>query len=189
LIASIPFPQDVVVDPQTGDLYIASFTSGIYRVQDPDGSPIVTQFVLSGSFDGIVMTSNGNRIYAAAYDIQHVKGFDRSANLVLDVDLSPHGPDGLAVANPATVIGTEDVSNNIFVNSNDGTVERIDVNNGNAITIVASGGSRGDLAKTGPDGCFYVTQSDHVVKLEPCFFQPPVAAKRVTWGHLKTIYR
>ncbi len=32
----------------------------------------------------------------------------------------------------------------------------------------------------GPDGCFYVTQSDKVVKLAPCFFQTPTADLSVT---------
>jgi uncharacterized repeat protein (TIGR01451 family) len=40
---------------------------------------------------------------------------------------------------------------------------------------VASGGTRGDFATVGPDGCFYVTQTDRVVKLAPCFFQSPTA--------------
>ena len=190
LLATIPLPQDLAVDPLTGDLYVSSFGSGIFRVQNPDGgSPIVTHFVSSGTFDGIVMTADGSRIYVAAYSIQHVIGYDRSANVVLDVNLSPHGPDGLAVATGNTMISNIDVSNNVFVNSNDGTVERIDVNNGNAVTVVASGGSRGDLAKAGPDGCFYVTQSDHAEKLIPCFFQHATPARTSTWGKLKAMYR
>src|SRR5207245_10055180 len=45
----------------------------------------------------------------------------------------------------------------------------------NAVSVVASGGSRGDFASVGTDGCFYVTQTDKVVKLAPCFFQSPTA--------------
>ncbi|HMC03903.1 MAG TPA: DUF11 domain-containing protein, partial [Actinomycetota bacterium] len=57
----------------------------------------------------------------------------------------------------------------------DGTIVRVDTNNGNAVSVVASGGTRGDFATVGPDGCFYVTQTDQVVKLAPCFFQSPTA--------------
>src|SRR5205823_5935261 len=51
----------------------------------------------------------------------------------------------------------------------------VDTNNGNAVSVVASSGTRGDFATVGPDGCFYVTQTDAVVKLAPCFFQSPTA--------------
>jgi len=41
------------------------------------------------------------------------------------------------------------------------------------VSIVASGGSRGDFVTVGPDGCFYATQTDRIVKLDPCFFATP----------------
>ncbi len=82
------------------------------------------------------------------------------------------GVDGMAIAQSTAPGG---VANNVFVNDNDGTIVRIDTNNGNAVSVVASGGSRGDFATVGPDGCFYVTQTDKVVKLAPCFFQSPTA--------------
>jgi hypothetical protein len=59
---------------------------------------------------------------------QYVDCFDRSSNIVFDVDLSGHDPDGIAVANPNTIANGIDVSDNIFVNDNDCTIVRIDVN-------------------------------------------------------------
>jgi uncharacterized repeat protein (TIGR01451 family) len=82
------------------------------------------------------------------------------------------GIDGMAIAQSTAPGG---VANNVFVNDNDGTIVRINTNSGNAVSVVASGGSRGDFATVGPDGCFYVTQTDRVVKLAPCFFQSPTA--------------
>jgi hypothetical protein len=178
-IATIPStsnpPLGLTRDPLTGDLYVSS-NSGIFRVQNPSGTPIVTTFVSGGFYDGIAFTSDGSRLYAARPGDQHVLGFDRSGNVVLDVNDSPHGPDGIAVAEANRFVGSIDVSNNVFVNANDGTIERIDVNNGNALTVAAAGGSRGDFATVGPDDCLYVTQSSTIEKLSPCFFQPTTPA-------------
>jgi hypothetical protein len=169
-------PLAVVVDPASPDVsnpdLFVSRSDGIFRVQSPNSAPVVTQFA-AGNFDGLCFTSDGSRLYGAEVGTQHVIGFDRSATQVLDVDLSNHGPDGIGVANDHTLAGGVDVSNNLFINSNDGTIERIDVNNGNAVSVVATGGSRGDFATVGPDGCFYATQTDRIVKLAPCFFATP----------------
>src|SRR5262249_24533503 len=176
MIAPFTNPLAVVVDPLSPDpknpnLFVSTCGGGgIFRVHRPNTSPTVTQFA-TGCFAGLYFTSDGSPLYAALYQEQHVNGFDRTGRLVLDVDLSGHGPDGIAVATANTVIGGIDVSNNVLVNSNDGTIERIDVNNGNAVSVVAGGGSRGDFATVGADGCFYVTQRDRIVKLAPFFFQ------------------
>ena len=101
--------------------------------------------------------------------------------------MSPHGSDGLAVAKANAPNG---VANNAFVNSNDGTIQRIDTNTaGNPITVVASGGTRGDHVTTGPDGCLYPTQTDRVEKLAPCFFQapPPVLMTGRAFGAAATL--
>jgi len=185
MIAPFTNPLAFVVDPLSPDptnpnLFVSTCGGGgIFRVHRPNTSPTVTQFA-TGCFAGLYFTSDGSPLYAALYQEQHVNGFDRTGRLVLDVDLSGHGPDGIAVATANTVIGGIDVSNNVFVNSNDGTIERIDVNNGNAVSVVASGGSRGDFATVGADGCFYVTQRDRIVKLAPCFFQSVLTTTSTT---------
>ena len=99
----------------------------------------------------MAFTADGSRLYVADYDDERILGFDRGGTIVLDVSLPGRGPDGIAVARPNTVVDGVDVSNNVFVNSNDGTITRIDVNSpGNPVTVVASGGSRGDFATVGP---------------------------------------
>lgn len=184
-------PFGIAVDPLTGDLYVSS-DGGIFRVQNPSGTPTVTTFACCSFFDGLAFTTDGSRLYAARPGDQHVVGFDRSGNIVMDVNDSPHGPDGIAVAEANRVVSTSsgslDVSNNVFVNANDGTIERIDVNNGNALSVAAGGGSRGDFATVGPDDCLYVTQSSTIEKLSPCFFQPttatpPSAKVNVRWHY------
>jgi len=60
-----------------------------------------------------------------------------------------HGPDGIAVVRGGLDVGGLDLSNNLFVNGNDGTVLRIDTNHGNGVTVVAGGGLRGDFITVG----------------------------------------
>jgi hypothetical protein len=131
-----------------------------------------------GDYDGLAFTADGSELFAASVGT-HVYGFNRDHTVRDDVQNCTdvcHTPDGIAIAEPNTVIQTPsgdlNVSNNVFVNSIDGTIERIDTNSGNAVSVVATGGSRGDFATVGPDHCLYVTQSDLIEKLAPCFFQP-----------------
>jgi hypothetical protein len=185
-------PEGMAVDPLTGDLYVGGAGAsggGLYRIQNPgSASPIVTTIASdSTGFDGVAVSADGSRLYAERGSDQHVVGFQRVGGSfggapVLDVSVAPHGPDGLAVAPPNTSVlpnggGTPvNISNDVFVNSNDGTIERIDVNNGNAVSIAAAGGTRGDFATVGPDGCMYATQESSVEKLTPCLFADKITA-------------
>jgi uncharacterized repeat protein (TIGR01451 family) len=165
----------LVGDPLSNDLFVDT-ASGIWRVQNPDTSPVVTQIV-SGEYDGIAISADGQHIWAAVPGSNVVREFGRpqpgttiwpmQASVPVD-----GGPDGIAIALDSAPGG---VANNVFVNTNNGTIVRIDTNKGNAVSVVASGGSRGDFATVGPDGCLYVSQTDKVVKLAPCFFQSPTA--------------
>src|SRR5262249_47634801 len=140
-----------------------SRTRGIVRVQNPtSGSPSVDTFATGTIFDGLAFAGDGSVLYVARSP--SIVGFDRTGAEVLNINTG-HPTDGVAIAQSNAVIGGIDVSNNLFVNCNDGVLLRIDVNNGNAVSVVASGGSRGDFVTVGPDGCLYATQSDRIVKL------------------------
>lgn len=175
LITAFPqTPYGIIGDPLSDDLYVAT-GGGIYRIQSPDSSPVVTHVVPSGVFDGIAMTADGQHIWAANRNVDSLQKFGRPSGATAPLQATIHvgrGVDGIAIAKSDAPGG---VANNVFVNDNDGTIVRVDTNNGNAISVVASGGTRGDFATVGPDGCFYVTQTDQVVKLAPCFFQSPTA--------------
>ena len=161
----------VVGDPLSADVYVSS-VCGIYRVQNPaSSSPTVTPFVTGTFYDGIEFTQDGQHLWGAGNANNTVAEYSRSGALEQTVP-EYHGPDGIAVAYPNTVIDGFDYSNNVFVNNNDGTVVRIDTNNADAVSTVASGGNRGDLSTVGPDGCFYITQVDRVEKIAPCIFEP-----------------
>jgi hypothetical protein len=125
----------------------------------------------------MAFTENGTILYAAENGANTVVGFDRTfSSPVFSVNVG-HPPDGIAVALNNTTLGGINASNNVFANTNDGSIVRIDVNNGNAVSVVASGGTRGDFATVGADNCLYVTQTDRIEKMSPCFFQVSIANK------------
>jgi hypothetical protein len=186
-IAATPgLERGLAGDPLSTDLYVADNLGNLLRIENPDSaSPTVTPFFHSSSdFDQIYFKHDGSILFGASNGSDHVIGIDRTGAAVVDVVLAGRHPDGIAVAQPNTIVqtpgGPVDVSNNVFVNSNDGTVERIDVNNGNALSVVMSGGSRGDLATVGPDRCLYITQSHSIERIEPCFFQTTLNHAPVT---------
>jgi len=54
----------------------------------------------------------------------------------------------------------------LYINRNDGIITKIDVTTTPpTFTDIFSGGSRGDFAAVGPDGCLYATQTDRVIKV------------------------
>jgi hypothetical protein len=98
----------------------------------------------------MAFSPDGTKLYVAPYQgtsPTQVDGFSTKSGATLTgfpVSVSGN-PDGVAVAPPNDVVGGVDVSNNVFVNTNGGTVYRIDTQAGDAVSAVASGGSRGDL--------------------------------------------
>lgn len=163
-------------DPLSSDLYVNTIC-GLYRVQNPtSASPTVSLFstTVTDEFDGITISSDGQQFWVAdisGTDSPGVLEFNRTGALVADVP-DPSGPDGIGIALNGATAGSINVSGNVFVNNNDGTMWRIDTNNSDATSTVASGGTRGDMATVGPDGCLYATQTDRIEKMSPCFFQP-----------------
>ncbi len=194
-VVSLATPSDLAIDPQTGDLFIGNAANGIVRVHGLPGSPVVTTFVAgSGSnlYAGLSFTSDGSILYATSrynYPNIHVVGFDRTATQVFDV-VDPNQGEGLAVAPPATTVNGVNVSNNVFVNDNGtngmmpstyGKITRIDVNDSNTETAIASGGTRGSAVVIDCHGFLLVTQTDRVERMTPAFFtKPPWCAATTT---------
>ena len=171
---------DVVTDPLNGDLYVGG-VSGLYRVQHPSMSPTVT-LVAGGVYGGMGFAHDGSELYATRLSDEQVVGFPRageeiSGTLNFDANLHGHIPDGVTAAFPNTKVNGVDVSKNLFVNSADGSIERIDVNNANAVSLVASGGTRGDQSVMGAEDCLYVTQSSTIERMSPCLIPVPTVTE------------
>jgi hypothetical protein len=165
-IASVPCATALVTDPTSGDLLTTSIgCTGVsaYRLSGFGSGPATVSSyssVTGEALDGLAFAPDGT-LYAAVLDTSVVQLSQDGSSTpgpiqdVADVD----GADGMGVV----------VSPNgrfIFVNSNDGFVDRLDLSTDPAtVTRVAENGSRGDFATIGPDGCLFVTQTDSIWRI------------------------
>src|SRR6185369_2055824 len=113
--------------------------------------------------DGMTVGGDGRTLYAAVFR-QHLVGFDIGSKAqVFDSGTIAY------VDGPALGIGS--LAGKIFANVNDGTVWEVDLAT-SAQTLIASGGSRGDLVAVDPaDGSLLLTQTDRILRLHgppPC---------------------
>src|ERR1700690_3476638 len=103
-------------------------------------SPTVTSFSsVTDYFDGIAISSDGQQLWATDPSHSQVIAFDRSGSVERTI-ADPHGPDGISLVAANVVSFGVNVSNNVFINNNDGTLLRVDTNSQNAVSIVAAGG-------------------------------------------------
>jgi streptogramin lyase len=162
----VGFDMGVTTDRFSTDLFFGTSTNlgglaGIDRVANLDLGPAVTTHLttLPDYVDGDTMAPDGT-IYAAGggWWLYKIAGPSSA---------TPGAWQRLAVVPGVDGLGVEvDASGHQFVWANDnyGNISRIDSDTG-AIETIVSGGSRGDFAIVGPDGCFYATQSTSIVRV------------------------
>jgi hypothetical protein len=121
---------------------------------------IISSAVIEG-LDGLALDPSGNYLFVAGRTgvFPNDSGFlavvSRQTGAVVQQLDASHFPDGIAFAADSSYLVT---------NNNDGNITRYDFPSRDftqipTVTVIADGGFRGDLAKVGPDGCFYVTQA------------------------------
>jgi hypothetical protein len=110
--------------------------------------------------DGLSMDPTGNFIIVAGrtgtfpHDTPYLALLSRNASMIQQLPAT-HFPDGMAFhTNPFYMVA----------NNNDGSITRYDFPQDDmtqlpVVSVIASGGFRGDLTGVGPDGCFYATQN------------------------------
>jgi hypothetical protein len=128
-------------------------------------TPTVSVYANPGSVDGITFAPDGTLFAkgpgASIFSVNGTNSATPGAfTIVANV---PGNPDGVAIAlsltNPPTPLF-------LFVNRNDGNISKVDLTQSPVvISSVVSNGSRGDLIAVGPDGCFYATQTDRVLRV------------------------
>lgn len=167
-------PLGITYSAATGDLFVTcNGTCGIRRIHDPgSSSPTVTTYSPQ-SGDGITAGPDGT-LYVAAGGVIRVEGPDAADPGAATPLAAVPGADGIAVG------ASVDPSSPPFlwVNGTDGAVSRVDLRQSPpTVTQIVTGGSRGDFAAVGPDGCFYGTQSATVQKVTKgdgtCDLVPP----------------
>ena len=165
MILDITGVLGMVADPRGDNLFVVG-TKGLYRVDDLPGRRART-LIAPGTFDGTAISADGQTVYVSSG--QAVVGYDREGHQVVKIDVCCHNPDGLVTLGGGSRVGSTDLSGSVVVNSNDGTLLRIDTTQGNSVSVLASGGQRGDFMTLGIDGCLYAAQGNNVVRMDPCF--------------------
>ena len=109
--------------------------TGIYAINPISGAKTTFK---SGAYDGLSVTTDGTEIFAMSESNDHIYGYNLTTGAQFFDSGFINGADGALVANLA---GTPV----LFVNTNFGELWEVALSN-SAQTLIASGGSRGDLA-------------------------------------------
>ncbi len=156
----------LVSDHKRGVLVVADFTANaIYEVDPVTGEKkVVARDDLFAGPDGVVLDGEGH-IIVAGYESKHVVSIDRGGTLT-DLGYLPGGPDGVAVG------GSDGPFDGwIIVNQRNGEV--VACGPAGALTVLATGGTAGDLVAVDPTGHLYVTQHSEIVRIGPAAWFAP----------------
>ncbi len=167
VVATVPSPLGVALNPLDGHLFVSSFNAKIYDVNPLTGAVSV---FLDVAPDGLAVDPSAGILYAAfdgAANGDRVEGFNITTKaMVFQSGTIAAGPDGIA-------LGTGPVAGKLFVNTNGGTVVELNLETA-AQTVIASGGSRGDFVAVDPyNGTLLLTQTDRIMRLVPGVFVIP----------------
>jgi hypothetical protein len=163
----------LVVDARTGLLIVADYEADAVYLVDPDtgrrsvrarGGPLGGPDGLAGAPDGeLWVACEGNRhLVRIAAD-----------GTVSDFGAIAGGPDGIALARPEGPLAGA-----IIINQRDGRVTALDPN-GDA-SVLAEGGTPGDLAAVDPHGYLHVSQLTETIRFNQPWFipsQPPQSGR------------
>jgi len=170
--SAVPGASALATDPLSGDLFVSQSGTGgacsfgpsscIFRVSNfATGTGTVTVYASVPSADGLAFGPDGTLYAANGVNVAKIAG----------TNSPPPTPDTWTII--ASVSGADGmaISANLFApflysNNNGGTITKIDLSTSPpTLTNIVSGGSRGDFATVGSDGCLYATQTDTVIKV------------------------
>ena len=153
----------IATDAVSGDLMFSDGNDGdISRTpEDLSATSLFASGLAAGvnfarDGDGMVWDPSRSYLFVAGPLYDEIWVLDRSGTLVNTIAAPPNsGPDGLAFHGGAAPF--------LVSNNNDGTITRYDfpandLTQAPTDSTFASGGTRGDQAAVGPDGCLYVSQ-------------------------------
>lgn len=160
-VATMCSPTGIAVDPKSGDLFVTEPTCApnIVRISNfAHGPGTISIFSSPGEVDGITFGADGT-LYATGYATGVVKiagtaSVTPAPGTVISQIIVPTA-DGNGIAADGSYL---------MVNRNDGILTKVDFGTNTAVDV-ANGGSRGDLATTGPDGCLYAAETDVIEKV------------------------
>jgi RHS repeat-associated protein/uncharacterized repeat protein (TIGR01451 family) len=170
IATNVPAATGVATDPLSGDLFVSEPNGGqgIVRIANPtSANPGPPVLYTATNADGIAFGPDGT-LYGAVYG----QGFA----IINGTNTASPGTITTQVLNSQTLAGTDGIAllpppagstvSPIVLNSNNGFIVEIDNPTTNpTYHNLVTGGSRGDFATVGPDGCLYATQTSSVEKV------------------------
>lgn len=160
MVATVSLATGLATDPLSGDLFVSN-TSQIFRISNFSSGPGTVTVYASEPADGLAFGPDGT-LYAAllGFGVAKIAGTNSpTPGAVTVLPVSVPSIDGMAIsANPSTPF--------LYGNRNDGIITKVDLTTSSpTLTNIVTGGTRGDFAAVGPDGCLYATQTDRVLKV------------------------
>ncbi len=156
-VAPIPFATGLATDPLSGDLFV-SCSLGIVRISNFANGPGTVTLYASRVADGIAFGADGT-LYVASGGAVKIDGTNSATPGKVTFLIGIPFIDGIAVSADPT-------NRFLYANRNDGTITKIDLTTvPPTLTNIVTGGTRGDFATVGFDGCLYATQTDSVLKV------------------------
>lgn len=155
----------IVVDQASGRLVVADYEANAVYLVDPatgertlkaQGGPL-------GGPDGLAIGPRGE-VYAACEGNRHLVRIDADGS-VSDLGVVDGGPDGVALARSEGPL-----RGGIVINQRDGRVTALGPNGD--VTVLAEGGTPGDLAAVDPLGCLHVSQFTETIRFPQPWFIP-----------------
>ena len=144
----------MVVNPATGHIYVSNLTGTVFNVNPATGA--TTPFITGVAADGVSISPDGSILYAEVN--QHILGYSTATGAQV-------WDSGLVKLADGAVAASGALAGNLFVNTNDGNVYEINEKT-LAQTLIATGGSRGDLVTVDPnDGSLLLSQSNSIDRL------------------------
>ncbi len=159
VIISSGLPNDagVAANPTNRHIFV-SVRGGPNSILDINPvTKTVTTFVDNVSADGLTFSPDGSVLYAAVISSDHIIGYRVSDGAQIFDSGFISSLDGCAV-------GTGSLAGLLFVNTNDGRLVEVSLAT-SVQTVMASGGSRGDLVSSDPKGSLLLTQTDSILRL------------------------
>lgn len=151
-IASFSLPAGICANPNNGHLWV-SYVYGVADVNPVTG--VAVKYLGIGACDGVA--TDGSILYTTLKG--HILGYRISDKAKVFDSGFILGADGIA-------LGSGSLAGLLFVNTNYGQVFQIDLAT-QVITLIATGGNRGDFIAVDPNGSLLITQSYGVWRLTP----------------------
>jgi hypothetical protein len=152
LRAGIGAATGIIADPVHNTIWV----SNLNQILELDTAGNILHTFSAPCADGVTINATATTIYTIACS-GNVIGYDTTSGATVFDVFGLGNPDG-------TALGTGSLSGLLFANTNSGNVYQIDLTTA-ALTLIASGGSRGDFVSVDPNGTLLLTQTDSIVRL------------------------